>query len=81
MDLAKQIRLNRLFSHPSQRLCSVAVDHFVGYQKGLPEGLVNLPETIRKLVEGRERRPSNSLAEILDRLHQPLGQGYFRPPL
>jgi class I fructose-bisphosphate aldolase len=53
MDLAKQIRLNRLFSHPSQRLCSVAVDHFVGYQKGLPEGLVNLPETIRKLVAGR----------------------------
>jgi class I fructose-bisphosphate aldolase len=53
MDLAKQIRLNRLFAHPSGRLCSVAVDHFVGYQKGLPEGLVNVPETIRKLVEGR----------------------------
>jgi class I fructose-bisphosphate aldolase len=53
MDLAKQIRLNRLFAHPSGRLCSVAVDHFVGYQKGLPEGLVNVPETIGKLVEGK----------------------------
>jgi len=53
MDLAKRIRLNRLFAHPSKRLCSVAVDHFVGYQKGLPEGLVNLPEAIRQLAEGK----------------------------
>ena len=53
MDLAKQIRLNRIFSHPSGRLCSVAVDHFVGYQKGLPKGLTNVPETIRKLVAGK----------------------------
>ena len=53
MDLAKRIRLNRLFAHPSNRLCSVAVDHFLGYQRGLPEGLVNLPETIGKLVAGK----------------------------
>ncbi len=53
MDLAKRIRLNRIFSHPSQRLCSVAVDHFIGYQKGLPEGLVNLPETLTKIVQGK----------------------------
>src|SRR5881397_2463307 len=53
MDLAKQIRLNRIFAHPSKRLCSVAVDHFIGYQKGLPEGLINLPQTIKKLVEGK----------------------------
>lgn len=53
MDLAKRIRLNRIFAHPSKRLCSVAVDHFIGYQKGLPAGLENLPETIRKLVEGK----------------------------
>jgi class I fructose-bisphosphate aldolase len=53
MDLAKRIRLNRIFAHPSKRLCSVAVDHFLGYHRGLPEGLVNLPETIRKLVEGK----------------------------
>lgn len=53
MDLGKQVRLNRIFSHPSGRLCSVAVDHFIGYQKGLPSGLVNVPETIAKLVQGR----------------------------
>ena len=53
MDLAKRIRLNRIFAHPSRRLCSVAVDHFIGYQKRLPEGLVNLPEVLGKIVEGR----------------------------
>ena len=53
MDLAKRIRLNRIFAHPSKRLCSVAVDHFIGYQKGLPHGLVSLPEAIRKLAEGK----------------------------
>ena len=52
MDLAKRIRLSRVFSHPSKRLCSVAVDHFVGYQQRLPEGLTNLSDTIQKLVEG-----------------------------
>ena len=51
MDLGKQIRLSRLFSHPSGRLCSLAVDHFVGYNKGLPVGLRNVPETLAKLVD------------------------------
>jgi len=53
MDLAKRVRLNRIFSHPSGRLCSVAVDHFIGYQKGLPAGLINVPEAVRKLAEGK----------------------------
>lgn len=53
MDLGKQVRLNRIFAHPSGRLCSVAVDHFIGYQSGLPRGLVNVPETIAKLVSAR----------------------------
>jgi len=53
MHLAKRIRLNRIFAHPSKRLCSVAIDHFVGYQRGLPHGLVNLPQTIQKIVEGK----------------------------
>jgi class I fructose-bisphosphate aldolase len=52
MNLAKQIRLNRLFAHPSKRLCSVAVDHFIGYQKGMHEGLVNLPATLEKIMRG-----------------------------
>lgn len=52
MNIGKRIRLNRIFGHPSGRLCSVAVDHFVGYQKGLPAGLTDLPKTLAKLVEG-----------------------------
>ena len=53
MGLGKQIRLNRIFGHPSGRLCSVAVDHLVAYQQGLPEGLRNVPATIATLVEGK----------------------------
>ena len=53
MDLAKRTRLNRIFAHPSKRLCSVAVDHLVGYQKGLPHGLHNVPETLRQVAEGK----------------------------
>src|SRR5262245_48067850 len=53
MELGKRIRLNRIFSHPSGRLCSVAVDHFIGYQRGLPDGLTNLPEALEKLVDGK----------------------------
>jgi class I fructose-bisphosphate aldolase len=52
MNLAKQIRLNRLFAHPSKRLCSVAVDHFIGYQKALPEGLINVPAALEKIMRG-----------------------------
>jgi class I fructose-bisphosphate aldolase len=50
MNLGKQIKLQRIFSHCSGRLCSVAVDHFVGYQKGMPAGLQNLPEIVNKLA-------------------------------
>lgn len=50
MNLGKKIRLQRIFSHPCGRLCSVAVDHFIGYQRGLPAGLIDLPEILRKLV-------------------------------
>jgi len=53
MDLGKSIRLARLFSHASGRLCSVAVDHFIGYQTGLPEGLRDLRTTLDAVVAGR----------------------------
>ena len=46
------MRLNRLFAHPSGRLCSVAVDHFVGYITGLPEGLRHMARTLEALVAG-----------------------------
>lgn len=49
----KLVRRNRLFAHPSGNLCSVAVDHFIGYGDGMPAGLRNLAPTIAALVAGR----------------------------
>jgi class I fructose-bisphosphate aldolase len=53
MGIGKRIRLNRIFSHPSGRLCSVAVDHFLGYQNGLPQGLTDLSQTLKEVMAGR----------------------------
>jgi len=53
MNLGKQVRLGRLFSHPSGRLCSVAADHFVGYAEAMPEGLANLPRCLAEIVAAR----------------------------
>lgn len=50
MNLGKLIRLNRLFSHASRRLCSVAVDHFIGYGQGLPAGLRRIQPTLAAIV-------------------------------
>jgi class I fructose-bisphosphate aldolase len=54
MGLGKRVRLERLFSHPSQLLCSVAIDHFVGYHEDLETqaGLYTLPQTIAAIVAG-----------------------------
>ena len=48
MSLGKQVRLNRIFRNG--RLCSVAVDHFFGYYRGLPAGLRDLPAIIDLLM-------------------------------
>lgn len=54
MNLGKQVRLNRLFSHPTGRLCAVAVDHFASYGfENLPRGLVTISRTLEKIVAGR----------------------------
>ncbi len=53
MNLGKAIRLGRLWNHPSGRFCSVAVDHFIGYQAGMPEGLRDLPSTLRTIAAGQ----------------------------
>jgi fructose-bisphosphate aldolase, class I len=53
MNTGKLVRLNRLFSHPSGRLCSVAVDHFMGYGVGLPPGLRHIQPTLAAIVAGR----------------------------
>ena len=53
MNVGKLIRLNRLFSHPSGRLCSVAVDHLLGYSHGLPPGLRHMIKTLSAVAAGR----------------------------
>jgi class I fructose-bisphosphate aldolase len=45
--------MNRIFSHSSGRLCSVAVDHFIGYGHGLPDGLRQIQPTLAAIVAGR----------------------------
>ncbi len=54
MSLGKQIRLNRIFAHPSGRLCSVAIDHWFGY-RGATEALslIDLPGVLATLMPGR----------------------------
>ena len=53
MNTGKLVRLNRIFGHASGRLCSVAVDHFMIYQEGLPEGLRDMPTALKLVVKGR----------------------------
>jgi fructose-bisphosphate aldolase, class I len=53
MELGKRVRLNRLFSHASGRLCSVAVDHFIGYGEGLPGGLRHITATLAAVLAAR----------------------------
>ncbi len=50
MNIGKLIRLNRIFAHPSGRLCSIAVDHFIGYGHGLPPGLRHIQATLADIV-------------------------------
>jgi class I fructose-bisphosphate aldolase len=52
-DLGKQIRLHRLFSHPSGRFVGVAVDHFVGYADTMTAGLGDLKHVIDTVVTAR----------------------------
>jgi class I fructose-bisphosphate aldolase len=53
MGLGKQIRLNRIFAHPSGRLCSVAVDHLIGYPEGFPPGLRHIIPTVEAIVAAK----------------------------
>lgn len=51
--LGKQIRLNRIFSHPSGRILAVAADHMINYSIGMPEGLRRIGDTVREIIEAR----------------------------
>jgi class I fructose-bisphosphate aldolase len=51
-SVGKQIRLSRIFSHPSGRVLTVAVDHLINYPSGMPEGLRQMARTIELIVQG-----------------------------
>lgn len=52
-SLGKRTRLNRIFSHPSGRILSVAVDHLINYPIDLPPGLRTMGHTLKQVVLGR----------------------------
>ena len=53
MSVGKETRLRRLFSHPSGRFMSVAVDHFIGYTGRVPPGLRDLANSLAQIVDAR----------------------------
>lgn len=50
--LGKQVRLGRLFRHPSGRFLGVAVDHMINYPSGMPQGLCEIMTTLPKIAAG-----------------------------
>ncbi len=50
MNLGKTIRLKRLFSHPTGRFCSVAVDHLLGYGQDMPPGLLHIRPSLAAIM-------------------------------
>jgi class I fructose-bisphosphate aldolase len=53
MNLGKLIRLNRLFSHPTGRFCSIAVDHLLGYGQDMPGGLLHIKPSLAAIMAAR----------------------------
>ena len=50
MNTGKLVRMNRLFTPPSGRLCSIAVDHFIGYDERLPQGIRHVARTLAAVM-------------------------------
>ena len=53
MGLGTQVRLRRLFSHPSGCLFGIAVDHFIGYGDVRSGGLRSLPQALDRVMTAR----------------------------
>lgn len=50
MNTGKLVRMNRIFSHPSGRICTIAVDHLSGLRGSLPDGLRPIAATLAQIV-------------------------------
>jgi DhnA family fructose-bisphosphate aldolase class Ia len=53
MVLGKRIRLNRIFSSPSGRVVTVAIDHPIAFSWDVPVELQHIREILPRIVEGR----------------------------
>jgi len=53
VSLGKRVRLNRIFSHHTGRLCSAAIDHFMVYADGFPAGLKHIEKTLAAIMAAR----------------------------
>ncbi|HEY9077571.1 MAG TPA: hypothetical protein VIO61_13645 [Anaerolineaceae bacterium] len=53
MNIGKRIRMNRLFSDPSQNLCTIAIDHFIAYTQTLPTELIHMQTTLAKIMAAK----------------------------
>lgn len=53
MGLGKQVRLNRIFAHPTGNIVSIAIDHFTVYNLGLPPGLRQIEKSLAAVVAGQ----------------------------
>lgn len=53
MGLGTDIRMARLFSHPSGNLFGIAVDHFVGYGSVREGGLKDLPTAVARCMSAQ----------------------------
>jgi class I fructose-bisphosphate aldolase len=53
VNTGKLVRMNRIFSHPSGRICTIAVDHLIGYSMSLPTGLRSIQQTLAEIVAAR----------------------------
>lgn len=51
MGLGIDVRLSRLFAHPSGNLFGIAVDHFVGYGNIREGGLKDLPGAVEQCMQ------------------------------
>ena len=75
MNTGKLVRLNRLFAHSSRRLCSVAVDHFMIYQTGMPEGLRDIPAALRAIVKAKPDAITMQIGMAKKQPNAPKSQG------
>jgi len=53
VNTGKLVRMNRIFSHDSGRICTIAVDHLIGCSMNLPTGLRSIRDTLAAIVAAR----------------------------